>query len=273
MSHPIRMALAGAVAALAISACGGSETGDRLPFEDGAESEDVVSIWGEYACASEDRIELVEEDGETHRKLTVIDGDDADGERCELGRNDHTDGPTAVYTEGERRITRFSIRLPDDFPLESENFQVVMQMKQSQPSANGGGTPVLSLEAREGHWILFQSTSSGPSSDTRELWSAPAETGVWANFEFDVLYSRDPEKGSVRVGADLDDGELEEDSGEIAAFTLKTETDGGGEDGIEPGESIPSHLRLGLYHDPKVPCPPPDGCSVEFGDVEVVAAG
>ena len=271
-------ALAAALGVLALAGCGGdsgSGSDDGLPFTDSGDSEDVTATWGEFACEDESRLAVEPEggvDGGAYRRFTVIDGDDADGERCEAGRNDHTDGPTAVYKEGDRRTTSFAVRLPEGFPLDTDRFQVVMQMKQSQPSANGDGTPVLSLEAREGHWVLFQSASSGPSSDTREFWSAPAETGVWTRFEIEGTYSADPEQGSVRVRADLDgDGELETDSGEIAGYTLKRETEGGEEgDGIEPGEAIPSHLRIGLYHDPKVPCPAPKGCSVEFDDVEIV---
>ena len=269
-------------ALVALAGCGGdaAEEGadDGLPFSDPTESEDVNAIWGEFACAERNRLAVEPEggvDGGAFRRLTVIDGDDADGERCELGRNDHTDGPTAVYRDGDRRTTTFAVRLPEDFPLDTDRFQVVMQMKQTQPAANGDGTPILSLEARDGRWILFQSTSAGPSADTRELWSAPAKTGVWTRFEMDGTYSADPEEGSIRIQADLDeDGELETDSGEIQGYTLKRETEGGEEgDGIEPGEAIPSHLRLGLYHDPKVLCPPPEGCSVEIDDVEIAAQG
>jgi hypothetical protein len=265
---------------LVLAACGGSEPapGAGLPFLDPGDSEDVSAVWGEYACADADRLGVVREggvDGGAYRRFTVVDGDDVDGERCEAGRNDHTDGPTAVFREGERLTTSFAVRLPEDFPLDSERFQVVMQMKQSQPAANGDGTPVLALEARDGRWLLMQSTSSGPSSDTRELWSARARPGVWARFEFDVTYSAEPGEGRIRVRGDLNgDGELEADSGELSAFTLKEETEGGEEgDGIEPGEAIPSHLRIGLYHDPKVPCPPPRGCSVEFDDVRIEASG
>ncbi len=247
-------------------------------FSDPGESEDVAALWGEYACAEETQISLETEGGVDdgpYRRFTVIDGDDVDGERCEAGRNDHDDGPTAVYGDGERRITRLAVRLPEDFPLDAESFQVVMQMKQAQPSANGGGTPALSLEAREGHWVLYRSANTGDSSESEELWSAPAEKGVWARFEFDVTYSADPGEGSLRVRADLDgDGELEEDSGTIETATLKLETEGGEEgDGIEPGEAIPSHLRIGLYHDPKIECPKPKGCSVEIDEVEVIEAG
>jgi len=266
--------LATLLAALAIAACGEDESDEQLPFTDAANSPDVQAIWGEYACAKASRIGYESEGGVDDgpfRRFTVIDGDDVDGERCELGRNDQEDSPTAVYGEGDRRITRLAVRLPKDFPLDTKDFQVVMQMKQTQPAANGDGTPALSLEAREGHWVLLRSTSVDESSETEELWSAPAEKGVWTRFEFDVTYSQDPEKGSVKVTADLDgDGEFEEESEVIPTYTLKRETEGNKEDELDPGDSIPSHLRIGLYHNPKIPCPAPKGCYVDIDEVEIV---
>ena len=36
---------------------------------------------------------------------------------------------------------------------------------------------------------------------------------------------------------------------------------------ILQGESIPSHLRVGLYHDPHIKCP--DGCSIDVDSIHV----
>ena len=144
-----------------------------------------------------------------------------------------------------------------------------MQMKQAQPSANGGGTPVIALEARQGKWMLTQSLSSGPSSDTRVLWSTPAQTGVWTRFMFDVVYSQDPAKGSIQLSVDLNGDNDYDDANErspaLKTYTLKRETSGGTNDGIAPGESIPGHLRVGPYHDPSLP-----GTYVDVDNVEVV---
>lgn len=270
----------------------GSSIGLTLPGctavgSDTASAADPLSFWGSIECASASRHQWLPSDGDTHaeasglpqadtgyRRLTVYDGDDFYGERCELGRNDHRYGPTAVYREGQRRATFFSVRLPDDFPLEVEAWQVVMQMKQAQPSANGGGTPVIELDAYDGRWRLLQSLSNGPSDDSRELWSAPATTGTWTRFGFDVTYSQDPSIGSIAVHVDLNGDGDDEDAGErspaINTYTLKYETSGGpANDGITPGESIPSHLRAGIYHNPGIPCP--SGCAVELDNVQVLA--
>ena len=52
--------------------------------------------------------------------------------------------------------------------------------------------------------------------------------------------------------------------------TLRRERNGDSPAGLAPGESIPSHLRVGIYHDPSYRCPRPTGCSIEVADVQVV---
>jgi hypothetical protein len=136
------------------------------------------------------------------RQLEVVDGDDFYGERCELGRNEHRYGQRGTFTlyqPGMRRITFYSLRLPRRFPLATERWQVVAQMKQANPSdlaesgTGYGYSPVLAMIADE-------------DSDT---------------------------------------------------------------DGIAAGEAIPAHLRVGLYHDPRIPCEP--SCRVRVDNVQVVA--
>ncbi|MEK6277152.1 MAG: hypothetical protein AABM29_03960 [Actinomycetota bacterium] len=55
--------------------------------------------------------------------------------------------------------------------------------------------------------------------------------------------------------------------------TLRTETDGGvAGDGIAPGEPIPDHLRVGIYHDPVYPCDRPHTCVIHVDNVQVMNA-
>ena len=254
---------------------------------DTASSRDPLPFWGEAGCAARRRASRVREGGDTHRtasgakqrdsafrRLTVVDGDDAYGERCELGLNDWRTGRTVFYREGRRVDTYLSLRLPSNYPLEESSWQVVMQMKQTQPSNNGGGTPALALEASGGRWRLTRSASAGASGDSSELWSAPARTGFWTRFALDAVYSRSAQRGSIAVHADLNgDGDFEDEgerSGVLRGFTLKRETQGSLR-GFAPGSSIPAHLRAGIYHDPAIPCPAPAGCSVDLDNVQVVA--
>jgi hypothetical protein len=107
-------------------------------------------------------------------------------------------------------------------------------------------------------------------------WHFPARKGVWTRFAFEVFYSADPQKGWLQVSADLnDDGDFD-DPGErtpvIHNSTLKTEVPGpnGSSDGLSPGDPIPDHLRTGIYHDTAIPCPQPEGCSIDVDNVQVL---
>jgi Polysaccharide lyase len=255
-------------------------------YGDSATLSDVTSLWGDLGCATSSRHVLVS-DGDPHptaagvsqgdsssRRLTVIDGDDVWGERCEIGKNSWKTGPTAVYHEGQRALTFVSFRLGSNFPLEANTWQTVMQMKQAQPSANGGGTPMLSLRAMNGQWSLWQSDSVNFSELNHQVWSTPAAKETWTRFALDITYSQDPSVGKVTVHVDLNGDGDAADSGEqsptLSMATLKRETTGGTDDGIAPGESIPSHLRAGIYHNPAIACPAPLGCSNQVDNVQVV---
>jgi hypothetical protein len=272
--------------------------GCRLLRKDtAAQADPRPGAWGNIECQQNTRHKHLSKGGARHkmannrrqqntsyRKLRVIDGDDFYGERCELGRNEHrygqntrrkTSGAFALYKEGQRKLTFISYRLPANFPLHTDDWQAVMQMKQTQPSNNGNGTPVISLDAHRGQWRLYQSASAGPSNLSRLLWSAPATKRQWTRFAFDVRYSQDPNKGRIKVYADLNNNGTFADPGEqsplIKTYTLKKETAPSSSGGIPVGQSIPSHLRLGIYHNPKIDCPRSGGgCSVDVDNVQVM---
>jgi hypothetical protein len=254
-------------------------------FSDAGTNPDPASIWGKVDCEEGSRAQQFLSGGDTHltatgiapgdsafRRLTVIDGDDVSGERCELGWDDRK-SPTALFRQGQHRLTEISIRLPSASSVDFDTWQDVMQMKQTWPSANSSGSPALELGAHNGRWVLAQTLSPGETSDSRELWSAPAQANFWTRFAFDVRYS-DNKKGYIRAGADLNgDGDFG-DPGELSrgfhTRTLKTEIPGGEPDGLKPGQAIPSHLRAGVYHDPMLQCPAPTGCPIDIDNVQVV---
>ena len=154
---------------------------------------------------------------------------------------------------GERRITRFWIRLPASFPVYATTWQVVMQMKQAAPAAGAGGSPIISLNAVDGQWQLVQE-----GDDVQ--WTTPVtELGEWTRVRLDVTYSVNPRKGRIR--ADIGG----ERSPVIRTRTLKPEIEPGGY-GIPVGSAIPSHLRIGIYHDPTIP-----ETHVDYADVQVRA--
>jgi hypothetical protein len=262
----------------------GSEIGMTLPdsctviASDTGVNEDPAQFWGRIDCEDPQRQQLLRTGGDTHetgagesqgntafRRLRVLDGDNVYGERCELGENDMS-GPTAFYREGERRVTYMSIRLPDSWNVDDPKWRVVMQMKQAEPYHNPDVSSIFQLEADNGTWHLISSWSN-------PLWSAPARTGIWTRFAFDVTYSSDPAKGLVRIYVDLnDDGDFD-DSGEASPLihheTLKAEVPGGDSPYL-PGQSIHSHLREGVYQDTRYSCPHPAGCYADYDNVQVI---
>jgi hypothetical protein len=257
-----------------------SVLGCALVASDSSAEADPLPFWGSVQCADPSRYSDFETDGDAHagasgeaadaayRRLTVLDGDDFFGERCELGENDYRTGPTAFYHEGQHRVTYFSERLPANFPLATTQWQTVMQMKQAQPSDDDGSGPALEMEARSNRWVVVDSWDT--------VWEFPARRNLWTRFAWDVYYSQDPSQGWLQVSADLNgDGDFA-DAGERSptfhGATLKTEVEGtsGSAGGLEPGDPIPSHLRIGIYHDPDISCAAPVECSVDVDNVQVV---
>ena len=183
----IWIALAGASLLAAAGAAPASAVNNLsagTAISDTADTASPIPFWGMIDCEDSSRHEQVSGDGDwhetafgedqendTYRRLTVFDGDDVWGERCELGENNRRTSPVALYREGQRFITYLSIRLPSGFPLEAETWQAVMQMKQVGPAANSAGTPVLELDAWGDQWRLRQSKS--PSRPRTRATSGP----------------------------------------------------------------------------------------------------
>ena len=261
-------------------ASGGSGEGPAVIGVDTAKYADPLPFWGRVDCVQHapgltPAHQLIPRGGDpaptatgqpqgntSFRRLTVYDSDDVYGERCELGLNDRS-GPTVYYQEGTRRITFISIRIPKSTPV-GELFRVVYQNKQAQPYDSPEQASMMELQVRDGLWRL--------DVDYRNVWKGRAQTGVWARFAFDVVYSRDPAVGSILMEADLDgDGSFEERSEPRSLATLRTE--GPGYLGPPEGDSIPSHLRAGIYQDAGYACPlEGPGCSIDIDNVQVLSA-
>jgi hypothetical protein len=251
-------------------------------------SDPTAGLWGNIECAAASRAAYEttggdpsptadgqNQDNNDFRQLTAIDGDNFWGERCELGRNtrmygqdkgSQTSGTFSLYRGGEHSTTFFSERYPDNFPMSTNHWQTVMQMKQTQPYNNPRTDgPVIELQLY-GNQLHFQ-------NHWNQLWTAPAPaSNTWIRYAVDVVYSTSPDVGSVQINVDLNgDGDFldaNEQSPVMHLATLDPEVGGG--DGLKDGAAIPDHLRLGLYHDPAIPCPPPQGCSVDVDNVQVV---
>jgi hypothetical protein len=260
--------------------------GCEIVASDTAANPDADGIWGNVECATDDRVQL-RTGGDQHptasgelqpddsfRELTVFDGDDFSGERCELGRNEYRagedggDGTFALYEEGQHRITFASLRIGDSLPADGADWQTLMQMKQSQPALNGGGSPIIALELHGGNLVLQAGWES--------FWSVPAPRGQWVRVAMDTTYSAASDQGALQMYIDLNgDGDASDEGEQSPVYegaTLKSEVAPGSTsaNALAAGESIPSHLRMGVYHNPAYACP--SGCSVDVDNVQVVEA-
>jgi hypothetical protein len=259
-----------------------SDTGDAAPR---------AGLWGSVDCQNSSRATDPSKGGDpspeadgtpqpdgSYRDLSVLDGDDFWGERCELGQNERryginvgsqTNGTFELYKPGDHKLTFFSERYPNNFDTNVSKWQTVMQMKQTQPYDDGPMGPQIELDVRSGRLMLIGAWAV--------KWSAPAPAnGVWVRYAMDVVYSANPDVGSMQLYADLNgDGDFS-DTGEISPVvhmaTLAIESGPGGY-GVTTGDAIPSHLRMGIYHDPSISCPGPNGCSVDVDNVQVLDAG
>lgn len=260
----------------------GSTIGLTLPSscslvgQDTASSADPVPFWGKIDCQTASRHQHLTSGGDTHhtglgsgqgnasfRRLTVQDGDNSWGERCELGYN-VSDAPTTLYHEGQRRVTFMSIRLGNGVNTMGSDWRTVTQMKQAQNYRNPDTSPIIEMQVRDGEWILRNSWN--------DLWSAPAQGNTWTRFAFDITYSQNPEIGSMRLYVDLngdnDFSDANESSPAMQMATLRAETAGPGPSHYEVGQSIPDHLRAGVYQNPDYSCP--TGCSVDVDNVQII---
>jgi Polysaccharide lyase len=254
-------------ATVQLSAQGASGCGLHLLKEDLATNPDPIPLWGDIDAVSPTRHQWFASggpDGGPFRRMTALDGDlfHGNSERAELGDSDYLfEGGESdtfyLYRAGMRRVTSYWMRLPSNFPMNSNAWQVVMQMKQTDPATNANGTPVISLQAIQNQWILKQSTSAGPADDTRVLWRTPARVGVWTHITVDATYSTDPAAGrfAITIGG--------VSSPVLRTYDLKYEISPPGPE-LRPGDPIPSHLRLGIYHDPSMP-----GTSVDIAQVQI----
>lgn len=254
-------------ATVRLSAQGASGCGLHLLKQDLATDPDPIPLWGDIDAVSPTRHQWFARggpDGGPFRRMTALDGDlyHGNSERAELGDSDYLfeDGKSDtfyLYRAGMRRVTSYWMRLPSNFPMNSNQWQVVMQMKQTDPATNADGTPVISLQAIQDQWILKQSTSSGPAEETRVLWRTPATVGAWTHITVDATYSTDPAAGrfAITIGG--------ASSTVLRTYNLKYEVNPAGPE-LRAGDPIPSHLRLGIYHEPSMP-----GTSVDIAQVQI----
>jgi hypothetical protein len=198
--------------------------------------------WASSSCESNRRITRVSSpraQGRRAYRFEVRDGDDSFGERCELGEGNPTRRGFPLFHEGDERWISFQVYLPNDYPIHTSDWNVFMQLKQ----LGSLGTPVVSMEARDGRFHLMNSDTNHDSSDTRTRWTGRAHHNRWVKFTLHVKFSPNADVGFLELFGDLRDGRGQRRlSRLIHTYTMK----------VSHGHTVPSHARIGIYRDPRI---------------------
>jgi polysaccharide lyase-like protein len=202
--------------------------------------------------------------GQRAYRLQVQDGDgcgNASAERAELsqGNPTRTGFLDRLFSEGEERWISWQVYLPNAFPSDATTWQVIAQWKQM----GGLGTPVLSMEARNGQFRLYNSTTNdGTQNNTKVLYQTGVVKGRWVKFTLHVKFSPSASVGFVELYADTTTAgtlaPLLNVNGQVrtSTWTMKTSN----------GATVQSHSRIGIYRDAAI-----NGTSEAYYDGYTVA--
>jgi hypothetical protein len=199
--------------------------------------------WASYSCADASRVQQVDSpvaQGKHAWQLEVKDGDYSWGERCEIGMGNPWKSPFPLFKEGDERWISFQVYLPDDYPIETKDWNVFFQIHQT----GDGGCPPLALHVENGQYKLFNTTRNTYVFDTYQMWSAPAVRNRWAKFTLHIMNSTDDSKGFVEMFGDLDGTGYKQLMPKTYTHTATKYAD---------GTMMTNHARVGIYRNPAIP--------------------
>jgi hypothetical protein len=237
-SHRLLLAVLITFAALAVSARAASA--DVLWKADGEHAQSQE--WASESCADTSRVKQVSSpaaQGAHAYELTLHDGDQSWGERCELGMGNPGGPPFPLFHEGDDRWISFQVYLPSDFPINTPNWNVIFQIHQQ----GDGGCPPLALHVEDGQFKLFNSSSPYYVLDTVEKWHAPAQANTWAKFTLHIKFSGSDSVGFVELYGDLDGTGMKQLMARQYMHTMTLYSD---------GSPMTEHARIGMYRDPAI---------------------
>jgi hypothetical protein len=224
------------------------------------------NLWGNVECQGDSRYDhhvTGGPDGGPWRQMTVLDGDNFYGERCELGRNtkrygrssatDHR-GTFYLFRNGDRRIIDWYFKLMPGFPVTTQN-STIFQLKHTCPCDSITAKPAVQLMPKLPNLDLRV-----PSNDTNpslwDRWSTPVQTGVWYHATFDITFHTTEAVGRVQLTIDDVDGVADARSSPTLSLSTINRDD---------GMRSPDHLRMGHYRNTAIG----GTSSVGLADVEV----
>ena len=198
--------------------------------------------WASWSCADASRFQEVASPAAQGRKayeLTVHDGDNAWGERCELGDGNPSRNGFPLFQNGDDRWISFSVYLPDNYPINTHNWNVMFQIHQK----DDGGCPPIALHVEDGQWKLFNSSRPTYVLNTVEKWHAPAQLNRWTKFTIHLMNSPRDDTGFVELYSDLGGQGMQQVMPRTYMHTMTAFADGSG---------MINHARVGIYRDPAI---------------------
>jgi hypothetical protein len=202
----------------------------------------LTQEWANFSCADASRVQQVESPAAQGRRayqIEVRDGDNAYGERCEIGMGNPGRAGFPQFREGDERWISFQVYLPDDYPVEQPNWNLIFQIHQ----IGDGGCPPISIGVEDGQMKLFKSVRNTYVLDTAEMWAAPVVRNRWMKLTLHIKNSADPSVGFVELLGDLDGQGMTTLLPRTATHTM-TKT--------AAGDSMINHARVGIYRNPRI---------------------
>jgi hypothetical protein len=198
--------------------------------------------WASWSCADSSRFQEVSSpsnQGQKAYKLTVQDGDNAWGERCELGDGNPSRNGFPLFNNGDERWISFSVYLPDGYPINTNDWNVIFQIHQK----DDGGCPPIAMHVEDGQWKLFNSSRPTYVLNTVEKWAAPAQLNRWTKFTIHMMNSPSDDKGFIELYSDLGGNGMQQVMPRTYMHTMTAFADGSG---------MINHARVGIYRNPSI---------------------
>jgi hypothetical protein len=198
--------------------------------------------WASWSCADSSRVQEVSSPAVQGRKayeLTVRDGDNSWGERCELGHGNPGRSGFPLFRAGDETWMSFQVYLPDNYPINTPHWNVFFQIHQE----GDGGCPPITLQVVNGQFKLFNSARRTYVTDTVEKWHAPAQRNRWTKFTIHMKNSTDDNVGFVELFSDLEGQGMKLVMPKTYMHTMTARAD---------NSAMINHARIGIYRNPAI---------------------
>ena len=198
--------------------------------------------WASSSCEKESRVQQVTSpsaQGKRAYDVSLKDGDYSWGERCEIGMGNFWRPGFPLFHEGDERWISFQVYLPDQYPIDTKDWNVFFQIHQE----GDGGCPPLALHVENGRYRLFNTVRNTYVLQTYEMWSAPARANHWAKFTIHLNNSTSDKKGFVEMFGDLDGTGMKRLMDKTYTHTATK---------YPNGSMMTNHARVGIYRNPAI---------------------